>query len=123
MIPRDQLPDDASDWADVSVSFPRLAQDIAESNPYSEDEVFAYVQMESAGMDSAQRQELRFIRTALVAEAKYWIWEYRESDGELYYVALRLDPDGSTILGLSATLGLSHEQYLLADYYGEIYWS
>ena len=93
IIPRDQLPYDAADWTDVSVSFPRLAQDTAESCPRPEDEIFEHVEIEAGDVGWSERQRLRFIRSALVAEAKYWLWEYREDTGELRYVALRLNPD------------------------------
>ena len=51
------------------------------------------------------------------------MWEYAEEGGDLCYVVLRKNPDASTVLGLAEPNGLSPEQYLLADYYDEIYWS
>ena len=123
MIPRDQLPDDAADWTDVEVSFPRLDEDSPQSCPDAEDEIFEYVQSESADTDAAERQRLRFVRTARVADADFWLWEYRESDGELCYVTFQRHPDGSSMLGLASPNGLSHAQYLLAEYYDEVYWS
>ena len=123
MIARDELPEDAAEWTHVAISFERLAGDSAESCPTSENEVFEYVQMESADTDAADRTRLRFVRTAHVAEAEYWMWEYAEEDGQVCYVVLRRNLDGSTVLGLSEPNGLSPEQYLLADYYEEIYWS
>ena len=123
MISRDQLPDDAAEWTDVAVSFERLSIDSADSCSISEDEVFEYVRMESADTDSADRARLRFVLTARVADAEYWMWQYSEEDGQLCYVVFRRNSDGSTVLGLSEPNGLSHQQYLLADYYEEIYWS
>ena len=123
MIRRDQLPDDAVDWNNVSVSFPRLAEDSADSCPESENRIFEYIQVESADLDAADRSRLRFVRTARIADARFWLWEYSEEDGELQFVVFRQRPDGSTLLGLSSPNGLSHEQYLLANYYDEIYWS
>ena len=105
------------------VSFPRLTEDTAGSCPASADEVFSYIQMESGDTTSAQRERLQFVRTARVADAKCWLWEYSEEDGRLCYVVFRQNANGSSVLGLSEPNGLSHEQYLLADYYGEVYWS
>lgn len=122
MIPRAELPEDASEWQSVRVDFKRLTADTPASCPTSEDEVFEYVQAESGDSAGADRARLQFIRTAEVAEAKYWMWGYREDDGQLIYVVLRSNPDGSGVLGLSEPNGLSPEQYLLADYYEEIYW-
>jgi hypothetical protein len=123
MISREDLPDDAAAWTGVAVTFERLSNDSAESCPRSEDDVFEYVRMESADTDAAERTRLRFVRTARVADAQYWMWEYSEADGDVCYVIFRRNPDGSTYLGLTEPNGLSHEQYLLADYYDEIYWS
>ena len=105
------------------MSFPRLANDSPRSCPDTEDEIFDYVQTESADTDAAERERLRFVRTARVADADFWLWEYTESDGELCYVTFQRHPDGSSMLGLASPNGLSHEQYLLAEYYDEVYWS
>ena len=85
--------------------------------------MFLYVQLESADLDAAQRSRLRFIRTAQVAEANYWLWDYTEGDGEVCYVTLRQNPDGSNLLSLDWHNGLSHEQFLLAEYYNEVWGS
>jgi hypothetical protein len=79
--------------------------------------------MESADLDEAAKSRLHFERSAQVADARYWLWTYRESDGEVCFVTCRADADGSTCLSLAEPNGLSQEQFLLADYYGEIYWS
>ena len=123
MIPRHELPDDATAWTDVEVSFPRLANDSPLSCPDTDDDIFDYVQSESADTEAAERERLRFVRTARVADADFWLWEYTESDGELCYVTFQRHPDGSSMLGLASSNGLSHEQYLLAEYYDEVYWS
>src|SRR5262245_54621798 len=122
MIPRKNLPDDAAEWTSVSVSFPRLEQDSVDSCPVMEDRVFDYVRLESADRDKSERIRLRFVRTARVADVSYWLWEYTEEDGQLCYVCFRQNADGSTVLGISESNNLSHEQYLLADYYDEVYW-
>ncbi len=123
MIPREQLPEDAADWTEVDVTFERLIPDTAESCPQSEDEIFDYVRMESADTESSSRSRLKFLRTAAVGDSRYWMWEYQESDGQRVYVLFQEDFDGSSILGLAEPNGLSQEQYLLADYYDEVYWS
>jgi len=120
MIPRKLLPSNLADWRDVPISFPPLPHKIAESPPRSEDDVFNYIQLESADLDEAQRSRLRFVRTAQVGEANYWLWEYTESNGDLCYVTLRHDPGISNILSLDWCNGLTHEQFLLADYYNEV---
>lgn len=123
MIPRKELPDDAADWTNVSISFSRLTPDSAELCPEPLEEIIRYVQAESGDGDQVSAERLKFIRTALVDANKYWLWSYTEADETLCFVALRQQPDGSLHLGLSETNGLNPEQYLLADYYDEIYWS
>lgn len=122
LIRREELPDDAADWHSVKISFDRLTDDGPGSCPESEDEIFAYVAMESADGDEADRSRFRFLRTAQVGDARYWLWEYTEDDGQVCYASFRLSRDGSSTTGLAEPNGLSPEQYLLADYYDEVYW-
>lgn len=122
MIARDQLPDDAADWSAVAISFPRLSDDTSNSCPRSADEIFEYIQKESGDLQNATPGRLVFVRTAQVADAKYWLWSYTEADGEGVFVTCRVDADGATTVGLADPNGLSAEQFLLADYYDEVYW-
>jgi len=123
MISRDDLPDDAAEWSSIRISFDRLAEDTPESCPCAGEEIFAYVQMESGDTDRANIDRLAFLRTARVAEARFWIWTYTEHDGEPVFVTYQLKSDGSSVLGLASPNGLNAEQFLLAQYYDEVYWS
>jgi hypothetical protein len=124
MIPRrTELPEDAAKWTSVTVSFPRLEHDSAESCPESFDEIMRYLRAESGDTDRAEANRLCFLRTALVGKDKYWLWSYEEEDAARCFVAFRVKEDGSACLDISQTNGLSPEQYLLADYYDEVYWS
>jgi len=121
MIPREKLPDDPMEWTDINVSFPHLAPDSSESCPQTKEEILEYVARESADLDQAKEARLKFLRTAQVSDARYWLWSYEEEDGEVCYVALRQKKD-SEHLSLSSTSGLSPEHYLLAHYYNMVYW-
>jgi len=123
VIPRDKLPEDSSDWSEVAVSFPRLPEDRAQSCPCSIDEIFAYVKTESGDRDQANLNRLTFVRTAQVGDARYWLWSYKESDGEAKFVTCRVASDGSIELALASANGLNAEQFLLAEYYDEVYWA
>jgi hypothetical protein len=123
MIARDQLSDDAADWVQVQVSLPRLNEDTADACPASLAELMDYVRMESGDTADAETERLTFLRTAKIGKSSYWLWTYTEKGGDSNYVVFRENPDGSTELGLSGPNGLSPEQYLLADYYDEVYWS
>jgi hypothetical protein len=123
MIRREDLPEDAADWKSVTVAFDRLEPDREDTCPEDRDEIREYAGMESADTDPAEDAALKFLRTARVGDASYWLWAYTESEGTVCFVAFRKNDDGSTCLGLAEPNGLSAEQYLLADYYGEVYWS
>ncbi|MEX0654288.1 MAG: hypothetical protein WD534_17655 [Phycisphaeraceae bacterium] len=123
MLSRQELPEDAANWTTVQVCFDRLAPDREEACPIAREEVMNYVRMESADTDSAEEASLLFLRTARIGEASYWLWSYTESDGVVCFVTCRQNDDGSNMLSLAEPNGLSPEQYLLADYYDEIYWS
>jgi hypothetical protein len=123
MIPREELPDDAAEWSSVRVTFNRLPLDTPESCPCAVDDVFEYVQLESADADHADRDRLAFVRTAQVADARFWLWTYTESNGEQVFVAYQLNSDDSSVLGLASPNGLDAEQYMLAEYYDEVHWS
>jgi hypothetical protein len=82
MISREQLPDDPLEWKGIDVSFPRLGADTEESSPRPRPEVFDYICRESADSDQAKEERLKFLRTAQVGEAQYWLWSYEEEDGE-----------------------------------------
>jgi hypothetical protein len=98
------------------VSFPRLQPDTQSACPVSDDEIQQYLRHEDADGESVARRELRFIRTALVEETKYWIWDYQESDGEQCYVTVA-ERAGKTMLGMNGNWdALSPEQFILGDY-------
>jgi hypothetical protein len=79
--------------------------------------------LESADADHADRDRLAFVRTAQVADARFWLWTYTESNGEQVFVAYQLNSDDSSVLGLASPNGLDAEQYMLAEYYDEVHWS
>ncbi len=79
--------------------------------------------MESGDLDDADPARLVFVRTAQVGERRCWLWTYTESCGDVEYVLFQSGRRGTELLGLVGTNGLSPEQYLLAEYYDEVYWS
>ena len=123
MISRENLPDDAADWNRIPVFFSRLTEDTPSSCPYSPEELFQYVQTESSDTSLASKDRFMFLRTAQLGDAQFWLWSYEESDGEQVLVACRLSADRSTSLILASPNGLTAEQFMLAEYYDEIYWS
>ncbi len=123
MIRRENLPEDAAEWKSIDVPLPKLANDSPLGCPSTEEEIFEYVQIESADTGRAQRDRLIFLRTAQLGGAKIWLWSYLETDGQQEFVTCICHTGGDVVLSLSSPNGLSEEQYMLAEYYGEVYWS
>lgn len=97
------------------MSLPYLSPNDAASCPVSVEEIMAYVRLESSDGDHARPDRLEFVRTALVGEAKYWVWTYTESDATECYVFFRQREDGGTLTALTGSLGSSSvEDYLMA---------
>ena len=122
-IDRDKLPTDAADWHDVSVELPRLRDNSAGSCPQKEQDIFEYVRTESADLEKSDRKRFRFLRTARVKTQRFWLWEYVERDGVRNFVLIQADPKRNTRLSINEANRLSPEQFILAAYYDEVYWS
>jgi hypothetical protein len=123
LIDRDRLPEDAADWNDVIIEFPRLRNNSAESCPRKEREIFEYVCTESADLEKSDRKRFRFLRTARIKAQRCWLWEYVERDGVRNYVLIQADAKRNIRLSINEANGLSPEQFILAAYYDEVYWS
>jgi hypothetical protein len=119
MIPLEEMPEDNAGLANVEIEFRCLEADTAESCPVPLDEIIDYLRLESSDLDAVHADQLRFVRTAQVAEQSYWIWAFRESDGSDCYVTVAVSPDGSASLAYAENYyGLSPEQHMLGDYHG-----
>ncbi len=75
-----------------------------------------------SGSSKVIQFDLRFVRTALVNNIKYWLWRFKDERGTDCYVAVQLRPDGQDVLGYDESFGLTPEQWLVLDYYGEEDW-
>jgi len=77
-----------------------------------------------AGSGNVVPFELKFIRTALVNESKYWIWSFKADNGLDCYVAVQ-ETQEESMLAFDETFGLTPEQWIVMDYYdheGEEEW-
>ena len=118
MIPLADLPADNAKLANLDVDFPRLDPDTPESCPEPLSAVVDYLRLESPDGDVVQGHQLKFIRTAQVADRAYWIWSYQEADGSNTLVTVAVTPDGTSCIGYEANYyGLTPEQFMLGDYY------
>jgi len=122
MIERDTLPEDAADWNTVDVRLDPLDEHES-ACPITFDEVMDYVRRESGDVDRADPARLTFTRNARIGSTRGWLWTYTEEDGSENFVTFLEDANGSSVLGLAEPNGLSSPQFLLAEYFDEVYWS
>lgn len=100
----------------------RLEPDSVGGCPRDVEELVHYLRIESADLDDTEPDRLRFVRSAALGSARAWIWEYTQADGEVTYVTVHLASNGDSTLSVASPNGLTHEQYLLAEHYGAVYW-
>jgi hypothetical protein len=112
------MPDDNAELANVEIQFQRLQPDTPDSCPVPLDDVVAYLRLESPDYESVEASQLTFLRTALLADHRYWIWSFQESDGSDCFVTVSQSPDGTTCTGYEENYyGLTPEQFMLGDYH------
>lgn len=118
MISFDQMPEDNAELAHMEIEFPQLQHNTSESCPISLDEIVEYLRAESLDGDSVTTDQLQFLRTALVADYRYWIWSFRESDNMDCYVTVSISSDGITCTGYEVNYyNLTPEQFMLGDFH------
>ncbi len=125
--PRDQLPKSWKGLKRYDFRLPLLVPNDASRCPTSKAEMLEYLDVEApggseSGSEKVVQFELRFVRTALVNDSKYWLWSFTADEGLECYVAVQLAPNGDSILGFDETFGLTPEQWLVMDYYGDEDW-
>jgi hypothetical protein len=119
MIPFEEMPDDNAQLASVAVEFPVLQPNTVESCPVPLSDIVEYLRLESPDGDAVHSGQLSFLRTARVAEQRYWIWAFQEADGSDCYITVAISPEGLSCIGYEEnTLGLTPEQFMLGDYHG-----
>lgn len=125
--PRDQLPKSWKGLQRYSFQLPLLVPNDASRCPVTKREILEYLDVEApggseSGSSTVIQFDLRFIRTALVNSSKYWLWGFKDERGTDCHVAVQLLPNGQEILGYDEAFGLTPEQWLVMDYYGDTDW-
>ena len=85
-------------------------------------EIIEYLDCEAPGGKNAGGEmiidfELKFLRTALVNDTKYWIWSFFDEDDIECYVTIAMVPGGPKFLGYNDSFGLTPEQFIITDYF------
>jgi hypothetical protein len=128
MIPlRDQLPKSWKGLKNLSFDLPLLTPNGPSGCPRSRTEILEYLDVEApggseSGSEAVIQFDLHFVRTALVNDSKYWLWRFKADDDLDCYVAVQETPTGDSILGFDEAFGLTPEQWLVLDYYGDEDW-
>lgn len=74
------------------------------------------LRLESPDGDSIDTGGLSFLRTAQVADKRYWIWALQEADGSRCYVTVAISPEGRSCIGYEENYyELTPEQFMLGD--------
>ena len=123
MIKREDFPEKLEHLQKISVTLPYLNGDDESTCPVSMEKIIEYLEWEAPGGKNAGGEmiidfHLKFLRTALVNDSKYWIWSFFDEDDNECYVTISNLPDGSTITGYDETFGLTPEQFIIAEYFG-----
>jgi hypothetical protein len=117
MLSPEDMPEDNADLANVKVEFPKLQLDSPTACPVPFHEVVDYLKMETADGDTIAPSQLKFLRTAQVADRDYWIWSFTESDGTECYVTVSLSPGQGPCIGYEENhYGLTPAQFILGDF-------
>jgi hypothetical protein len=118
MIPFDNMPEDNARLAHISIDFPLLQLNTSESCPVPLSDVVEYLRLELPDGDTINARRLKFLRTAQVAEQRYWIWAFQEADGTHCYITVATTPEGSSCIGYEENYyKLTPEQFMLGDYH------
>ncbi len=103
------------DVRSVQVSLQRLDPDLPDPCPVPLNEIVEYVETEE--MELKQPPSLQFLRTALIAQTRYWIWTYTDNDNNPSYAVVAQWPNGSILTHCDGTFDMTPEQYLLATHF------
>ena len=95
------------------MEFPQLDKEQTARYPEFIDEVIDYLVNE--GQDIFP-EDLTFLRSALVADVRYWLWEFFDYANERCFV-MACEDRGGRCIGYDRADGLTPEQAVLADYH------
>ncbi len=122
MIKREDFPEKLEDLHKVNISLPYAEGESEITCPVSMKDILEYLDWEAPGGKNAGGEmiidfELKFLRTALVNETKFWIWSFLDEDDTECYVTVALYDNDPTFTGYDESFGLTPEQYIIMEYF------
>jgi hypothetical protein len=122
MIKREDFPEKREDLQKLSVSLPYAEGESESTCPVRKKDIIEYLDWEAPGGKYAGGEmvidfDLKFLRTALVNETKYWIWSFLDENDTACYVTVSLPSGGPPCTGYNEEFGLTPEQFIIAEYF------
>ena len=118
--PPAELPDDLSDWGDITFALPPVPPEETVNLGQAPAELVAYLEERGWGNEGTH---LEFLRTAQVILGKtrtnYYLWRF-SFEGEVCYASLSIalaDGDFTSEIGAGVSSGLTPEQWIVATHY------
>jgi hypothetical protein len=103
------------------VELPFADDNTEASCPVSMQDILEYLDYEAPGGTFTGEPDFdfdpKFIRTAKVKDAVYWIWKFVDGHGTESYVTVAIDADARSCLAYDDSFGLTPEQFIMADYF------
>ncbi len=112
MLTYDEMPEDNAELAKIDIEFPYQRNNGPKSCPNSMEEILEYLSIECPNGDRIKEQDLEFLRTAKVKNARYWIWKFSDPDGAECYVTV--SSRKSFIFRKSTCIGYDENYYNLS---------
>lgn len=122
--PRDELPRCWKGLQSYRFDLPLLSPNDPSVCPRTMAEILAYLDVKAPGGSESGSEniihfDLQFVRTALVNDDRFWLWQFMADDDLDCYVSVRQTPDGGSILGFDEAFDLTPEQWLVLDDYDQ----
>ena len=109
------MPDDNEDIAKFDIAFPLLDEIQTNRHPEFVEPLLEYLHNEGETIGSC---DLHFIKAVQVKDRKYWIWEFRDEDGDHNYALASEFSNGASWLNYDLNWDkLSPDQFILGDYH------
>ena len=112
MLSFEEMPDDNEDLAKININFPPIPNTESVDPNIFMPEMLEYLELEGFKPDG----ELKYLRTALVEETSFWIWEFT-SDNEKCYATVDKKENAICYGCDTDYFGLTPEQFILGTYH------